>query len=143
MDSIGVGYLPAAPAPGPTRLAQSGPECPWCNPSGGSKPRNPTPGGGDSGTRSLNIAGACPKAGPNPMYELDEETQPPVRSFGVAEPVSRGRNWSWMLADSDFETITEAAELPTERHDGKISVFYKDGSVVAVRAETLEFPEED
>ena len=143
LDSIGVGQVSVISGPTTVLAAQGVPKCPWCDPGGGdppaASPPEPQPSDRNSGALALNLSGSCPKARPNPMYALDAENQPPVRSFGVAEPVSRGRNWPWMLADSSFENITEPEELATDRHDGRISVFFKDGHVSAVQPDSLKF----
>ena len=143
MDSLGMHNFHGTPVSTftPTRGifgAQGVPECPFCRPG----PTPPGPEGPDRipDTAALDVLGLCPKALQNPMYSLDPDNEPEIRSYGVQQRIADGRRWNWMLADSNFETIVARSELATERHDGKVNVFSKEGSVATYAIADIHFP---
>ena len=141
LDQFGLGAVSIPEEPEGAAGQKMPPPCPWCKP-GGEPPEMPSVP--DSGLAStvLNQNGKCPNASANAMYGIDPLNQPRVRSFGISERVASGRDWVWMIADSDFQTVAEREELASDRHAGRINVFFKDGNVAALPASEVAFPGE-
>jgi type II secretory pathway pseudopilin PulG len=105
-------------------------------------PADPNAAGGVAAVlqlRGLN----CPRAEPNPGYELDPTNQPPRRSYAILtynlnRPLLNA--WEWLFAESSFPTIITREDLAAQRHVPTLNVFFRDSHVEHLRVNRISFP---
>jgi prepilin-type N-terminal cleavage/methylation domain-containing protein/prepilin-type processing-associated H-X9-DG protein len=87
----------------------------------------------------------CPKAPRNPLYDSAKGNERKTLSYGMADLAKISFQGfkdhdRWLLACSDFESVSEFDEIAFARHRDSVNVFFFDGHVDRLSREKMPFP---